>query len=122
MLQVIQIIQIVTVVMKVSINRVGDISGEPPTNKATNTQVASKLANLLEGLTFPATKEKIKDHVNRKSPTMGNRINDVFEAIQNNLEDGISYDSVYEIEQASSRTCEKKRGLTIIIFQNFTGS
>jgi hypothetical protein len=84
-----------------SINRVGDISGEPPTNEATNTQVASKLAKLLEGLTFPATKEKIKDHVNRKSPTMGNRINDVFEAIQNNLEDGISYDSVYEIEQAA---------------------
>ena len=84
-----------------SINRVGDISGEPPTNEATNTQVASKLANLLEGLTFPATKEKIKDHVNRKSPTMGNRINDVFEAIQNKLEDGISYNSVYEIEQAA---------------------
>jgi hypothetical protein len=83
-----------------SINRVGDISGEPPTNEATNTQVASKLANLLEGLIFPATKEKIKDHVNRKSPTMGNRINDVFEAIQNNLEDGISYNTVYEIEQA----------------------
>lgn len=32
---------------------------------------------------------------------MGNRINDVFEVIQNNLEDGISYNSVYEIEQAS---------------------
>lgn len=84
-----------------SINRVGDISGEPPTNEATNSHVASKLANLLEGLTFPATKEKIKDHVNRKSPAMGNRINDVFEAIQNNLEDGISYNTVYEIEQAS---------------------
>lgn len=84
-----------------SIYRVGDISGEPPTNEATNSHVASKLANLLEGLIFPATKEKIKDHVNRKSPTMGNRINDVFEAIQNNLEDGISYNSVYEIEQAA---------------------
>jgi hypothetical protein len=84
-----------------SINRVGDISGEPPTNEATNTQVASKLVNLLEGLTFSATKEKIKDHVNRKSPTMGDRINDVFEAIQNNLEDGISYNTVYEIEQAA---------------------
>ena len=32
---------------------------------------------------------------------MGNRINDVLEAIQNNLEDGASYDSVYEIEMAS---------------------
>jgi hypothetical protein len=32
---------------------------------------------------------------------MGNRINDVFEAVQNNLEDGISYNSVYEIERAT---------------------
>lgn len=84
-----------------SISRVGDISGESPTNEATDRQVASKLANLLEGLTFPVTKEDIKNHVNRKSPAMGNRINDVFEVIQNNLEDGISYNSVYEIEQAS---------------------
>jgi hypothetical protein len=93
-----------------SITRVGDISGESPTNEATDRQVASKLANLLEGLTFPATKEDIKDHVNRKSPTMGNRINDVFEVIQNNLEDGISYNSVYEIEQASGLV-EKREAL-----------
>jgi hypothetical protein len=32
---------------------------------------------------------------------MGNRINNVFEVIQNNLEDDINYNSVYEIEQAS---------------------
>ena len=44
-----------------SINRVGDISDKLPINETTNTQVASKLANLLEGLTFPATKEKIKE-------------------------------------------------------------
>jgi hypothetical protein len=41
-----------------SINRVGDISGEPPTNEATNKPLASKLANLLEGIAFPANKEK----------------------------------------------------------------
>jgi hypothetical protein len=72
-----------------------------PTNEATNRDVASKLANLLEGLIFPASKDEIKDYLNRKSPAMGNRINDVLEAIQNNLEDGASYDSVYEIEMAS---------------------
>ena len=32
---------------------------------------------------------------------MGNRINDVFEAVQNNLEDGIRYNTVYEIERAA---------------------
>jgi guanylate kinase len=72
-----------------------------PINEATNRDVASKLANLLEGLTFPASKDEIKDYLNRKSPAMGNRINEVLEAIQNNLEDGASYDSVYEIEMAS---------------------
>ncbi len=81
--------------------RVGDISGEAPTNDVTDRNVASKLANLLEGLTFPASKEEIKNHLNRKSPSMGNRINDVFEAVQNNLEDGIRYNSVYEIERAA---------------------
>jgi hypothetical protein len=84
-----------------SVERAGDISGDPPINEATNRDVASKLANLLEGLTFPASKDEIKDYLNRKSPAMGNRINDVLEAIQNNLEDGASYDSVYEVEMAS---------------------
>jgi hypothetical protein len=83
------------------IERVGDLTGEPPTNESTNRDIASKMANLLEGLTFPANKEEIKDYLNRKSPTMGNRINDVLEAIQNNLEDGVRYNSVYEIEMAS---------------------
>jgi hypothetical protein len=32
---------------------------------------------------------------------MGNRINDVLEAVQNNLEDGIRYNSVYEVEMGS---------------------
>jgi hypothetical protein len=32
---------------------------------------------------------------------MGNRINDVLEAIQNNLEDNVEYNSTYEIERAA---------------------
>jgi hypothetical protein len=36
------------------IERVGDLTGEPPTNESTNRDIASKMANLLEGLTFPA--------------------------------------------------------------------
>jgi Protein of unknown function (DUF2795) len=66
------------------------------------------MANLLEGLEFPATKEDIKDHINRKSPTMGNRNNDVLEAIQNNLEDGVKYNNVYDVELAA-RLVEKKK-------------
>jgi hypothetical protein len=90
-----------------TVERVGDIKGEPPINKAIDRNTASKMANLLEGLEFPATKENIKNHLNKKSPTMGNRINDVFEAVQNNLEDGVKYYSTYDVEVAS-RLVQKK--------------
>src|SRR5437764_3122926 len=90
-----------------ALERAGDVSGEPPTNEATSRETASKMANLLEGLQFPATKEDIRNHINRKSPAMGNRINDVFEAVQNNLEDGVSYNNVYDIELAAGLV-EKK--------------
>jgi hypothetical protein len=90
-----------------TVERVGDIKGEPPINKAIDRNTASKMANLLEGLEFPTTKENIKSHLNKKSPTMGNRINDVFEAVQNNLKDGVKYYSTYDVEVAS-RLVEKK--------------
>ena len=83
-----------------SAERVGDIRGEPATNETTDRNTASKMANLLEGLEFPTTKEEIKNHINRKSPSMGNRINDVMEAVQNNLREDIQYNSVYDIEVA----------------------
>jgi hypothetical protein len=62
---------------------------------------ASKLANLLEGLEFPTTKEEIRNHLNTRSPSRGNRINDVIEAIENNLDDDREYGSTYDVEVAS---------------------
>jgi hypothetical protein len=53
------------------------------------------------GLEFPATKEEIKDHLNTRSPSMGNRINDVVEAIENNLDDDREYGSTYDVETAA---------------------
>jgi hypothetical protein len=82
--------------------RVGDITGELPTNEATDHNKAAKMANLLEGLEFPATKEKIRNHLNARSPNKGNRkINDVVEAIENNLDEGREYHSAYEVEVAA---------------------
>ncbi len=52
----------------------------------------------LKILEFPTTKEEIKNHLNKKSPAMGNRINDALEAVQNNLKDNTSYENVYSIE------------------------
>lgn len=54
--------------------RVGDLTGESPSNEAVDRNKASKMANLLEGLKFPATKEQIRKYVNQKSPGMGNRM------------------------------------------------
>jgi hypothetical protein len=87
--------------------RVADLRGEPSTNQATNRETASKMANLLEGLQFPATKEDIRNHINRKSPAMANRINDVIEAVQNNLEDGVRYNNVYDVELAAGLVQKK---------------
>jgi hypothetical protein len=83
-----------------TISRAGDVTGEPPTNKAVDRDKAAKMANLLEDLKFPATKEDIKNHLNRKSPAMGNRINDIFEVVWNNLRDDTVYNSSYDVEKA----------------------
>jgi hypothetical protein len=84
-----------------TISRVGDITGEFPTNEATDRDKAAKMANLLEDLKSPATKEDIKNHVNRKSPAMGNRINDIFEVVWNNLRDDMTYNNAFEVEKAA---------------------
>lgn len=82
-------------------SRIEDIDRKSVENSPTDLKKASKLANLLEGISFPANKEKIKDHLNRLSPSMGNRINDVLEAIQNNLDENVDYNTTYEIEKAA---------------------
>jgi hypothetical protein len=84
-----------------SVERVGSLTNEPAENQARDKKVASKLANLLEDLTFPASKQDILDYINQKSPQMENRTNDVFESINNNLVEGIEYQNVYEIGLAA---------------------
>ena len=81
--------------------RQGDKTNTPSDNEATDRETLSKMANLLEGLQFPATTEEIKNHVNKKSPAMGNRINDVLETIQNNLNQKSEYQDVYDIALAT---------------------
>jgi hypothetical protein len=82
------------------VSRIADIDRKSAENSPIDIKKASKLANLLEGISFPANKEKIKDHLNRLSPSMGNRINDVLEAIQNNLDENVEYNTTYKIEKA----------------------
>jgi hypothetical protein len=44
-----------------SVERICDITPEPVTNEAVDTNEASKIANLLQGLRFPAPKNKLKN-------------------------------------------------------------
>ena len=82
-------------------SRVGEETNTPAINEATDISIVAKMANLLEGLQFPATKEDVKDYLNTQSPAMGNRINDVIEKVQNNLEDGTQYQDVYDVARAT---------------------
>lgn len=86
--------------------RVEDMTGQPPTNEATNRDMAARLANMLEDLQFPATKQEIKDHVNRKSPA-GSRSSDAMESVVSSLKDGARYENVYEIEKAAGLVKEE---------------
>ncbi len=87
--------------------RQGDKTNTPSDNEAMDREIVSKMTNLLEGLQFPATKEEIKDHLNKKSPAMGNRINDVLETIQNNLTQKSKYNDVYDIALATGLVKKK---------------
>ncbi|HZD36635.1 MAG TPA: hypothetical protein VE130_15635 [Nitrososphaeraceae archaeon] len=87
-------------------------------NKARNKELASKLANLLEGLEFPSTKSRIKDHIRQQSSQQirwdtADKINrtgdSILWIIENSLpsDNRTRYDSVYEIEKAAGLVTEK---------------
>jgi hypothetical protein len=84
-----------------NVERVGDITDTLHSNITADRDKAIKMTRILEGLEYPATKQQIQDHLNRKSAAMGNRINDILEAIRNNLDDYIKYNSAFDIEQAA---------------------
>ncbi len=89
-------------------DRVGDITGEPPTNETVDHDKAVKMANLLEGLEFPATKEKIRNHLSARLPSWGNKINAVVEAIENNLDEDREYASAYDVEVAAGLVVKRE--------------
>ena len=71
-------------------------------NKPIEKGGASKLANILEGLAFPADKAKILSYVNQRKSPGETRYNDILQTlIQKNLTDNKQYRNVYEIEKQS---------------------
>jgi hypothetical protein len=85
-----------------SVERVGEITQEPATNEAVDTNEASKIANLLQGLRFPSTNEQIKEYIaDGKSITISDEnARYTSQYIEESLQDGKTYNSTYEIEKA----------------------
>jgi hypothetical protein len=77
-------------------------SPEPATTEAVDPNEASKIANLLEGLTFPATKGQIKEYIiDSKSISISNEnARNISQSIENKLLEGKLYNNTYEIEEA----------------------
>ncbi len=93
----------------VSVEHVGDITQEPATNEAVDINEASKIANLLQGLRFPATKEQIKEYIaDGKSITISDEnARNTSQCIEESLQDGKRYNSTYEIEKALGLVIER---------------
>jgi uncharacterized protein YgbK (DUF1537 family) len=85
-----------------SIGGAGDATQEPTTSKAIDSNEASKIANMLEGLRFPATKEQIRKYVaeGRAIALSVENARNTSRYIDDNLQDGRKYNNTYEIERA----------------------
>ena len=92
-----------------TVTRVGDATGEAAINKAADTLQASNLATLLEGIRFPATKDEIRTHFDAKPPLGRLGKHYFLKALEQNLEENVTYSNAYEIELAMglvSRTAD----------------
>jgi hypothetical protein len=77
-------------------------SGESTENETLDIDTAARMANLLEGLDFPAAKEEIINHIRKNAAYVNKSSKDeITNLIQRNLKDNIEYNSVYEIEKAA---------------------
>ena len=92
-----------------SVQRVGDITNEPATNEAVDTDEVSKIASLLQGITFPATKDQIKEHIaDSKSISASNEnVRNMLQYIEDNLPGEKEYNTVYEIEKSLGLVVKK---------------
>jgi len=83
--------------------------GEPSVNKVLNREAASALANLLEGLDLPASKEKIISHLKHNvGKTRRDISDDILGLIQTSLRNNVEYNNVYEIGKATKLVVKKK--------------
>ncbi|HKU49542.1 MAG TPA: hypothetical protein VJP79_06305 [Nitrososphaera sp.] len=91
-----------------SADRAGVFTGHqqrqpPPTNEAEDRAKASRLANLLEGVDFPATKGQIIGYINAHSKHdkyHHGGSDSIVREIESSLHDGATYSSIYDVALA----------------------
>jgi hypothetical protein len=76
-------------------------------NKPLDKTKASKLANMLEGLGFPADKPRILSYLNQKSSGQDHDDN-ILHKLHNNLTDNKQFNNVYEIEKQTGLVSQVK--------------
>jgi hypothetical protein len=87
--------------------QVGDSTNQSTENKPVDKESASKLANMLRGLDFPADKAKILSYITRESS--GETSNDdIMQKLQSNLTDNKQFSNVYEVEKEAGLVTQEK--------------
>jgi hypothetical protein len=81
-------------------------------NKPVDRTKASKLANMLEGLNFPADKPKILSYLNQQlylnQKVSGEPEKEIIQSVENNLTDNKQYENVYQIEKQAGLVAQEK--------------
>lgn len=88
--------------------QLGEKTGQSTENRPTDTEKASKLANVLEGLDFPADKAKILSFVSQNSGA-NTEVGDIRQRLESNLTDNKQYTNVYEIEKQAGLVRESRQ-------------
>jgi hypothetical protein len=82
-------------------------TGESTANEALNNEMAARMANLLEGLDFPITKEQIINHLQNKAGDTNQNMDDILKFVQSRLQNNLKYNNVYEIEKTMNLVKER---------------
>ena len=80
---------------------------ESPANEALNKEMAARMANLLEGLDFPITKEQIINHLQNRAGDTNQNMDDILKFVQSRLQNNLKYNNVYEIEKTMNLVKER---------------
>lgn len=81
-------------------DRVDYVTGRRQPNRGVDKAEASRLADLLEGIRYPATKDEIRKNIKSK-PSPDSETREIMDAIEKNLDGDATFASTYHVELAA---------------------